>query len=88
MSVLLQQVALPIAAAESTDSSTRSFAGVWTSSVGAPEAVTLDQLGVGWARVTIVWSAIQPDSADRFDWPPLDEAMSSASGRGRRSVLA
>jgi hypothetical protein len=63
------------------------FAGVWTSIPSTQEAAALDDLGVGWARVTVEWSSVEP-SPGTFRWTDLDRAMTLAAGDGRRSVLA
>ena len=51
------------------------------------DAASLDDLGVGWARLTVDWSSVQP-TADSFFWTDLDQAMALARGGGQRRVLA
>jgi len=63
------------------------FVGVWTSGPTTTEAAALDDLGVGWARVFVIWSTIEPSDGE-FDWAGLDNSMALAAGNGRRSVLA
>lgn len=63
------------------------YVGVWTSGPSGQEAAALDDLGVGWARVFVVWSSVEP-SDGVLAWSELDSTMALASGNGRRTVLA
>ncbi len=63
------------------------FVGVWTAGPSDQESAALDDLSVGWARVSVLWSTVQPSSGT-FAWTALDQSMALASGNGRRSVLA
>jgi hypothetical protein len=63
------------------------FVGVWTSGPSAADAAALDDLSVGWARLSVSWSSVQPN-AGTFDWTALDQSMALARGNGQRRVLA
>ena len=63
------------------------FTAVWTGGPTSAEASALDDLGVGWARVTITWNAVEP-SAGTFQWATLDQQMAAATGGAQRTVLA
>jgi hypothetical protein len=65
-----------------------SFVGVWTSEPSTVDAASLDELGVGWARLSVQWSTVQPGSGDAFDWTALDQSMALARGSTHRRVLA
>jgi hypothetical protein len=39
-------------------------------------------LGVGWVRLDIDWSDIQPNGPDRYDWSNLDNVVKAANARG------
>ena len=43
-------------------------------------------LHLTWIRVDMSWASLQPDSADSFDWAPLDAIVASARSR-RLTVL-
>ena len=73
------------AAPSAADQATGPYVGMWTT--GSPaEAGQLDQLGVGWARVTAVWATVQP-APGTFDFADLDAQVSAASGGGKRQVV-
>jgi len=72
-------------AASASPSPSGSYLGVWTDGSTA-QAGRLDDLGVGWARVVAVWSAIEP-SDNAFNFSDLDAQVNAASGGGRRQVL-
>lgn len=63
------------------------YTGVWTWGPGTAEGQALDDLGAGWARATVSWDAVEPTNGT-FVWTGLDQQMSSASGGGKRTVLA
>jgi hypothetical protein len=87
--VLLQIVlpTSPTAVAYAAPTPGGAFTSVWTNGPSSSEAAGLDDLGTGWARVTVQWNAIEP-SGGTFNWTALDQQMAAASNGGRRIVLA
>jgi hypothetical protein len=62
------------------------FIGLWTDGFDA-EAATLDDLGVGWGRVTVRWEEVET-TPGVYTWAGLDRAFVNASGGGRRQTFA
>jgi Beta-galactosidase len=83
---LIAALVLPTGVA-SADDGNRSFVGVWASGPTAAEAAMFDELHVGWARLAVTWSTIEPRQGE-LSWTALDQQMAMASGGGRRTVLA
>jgi hypothetical protein len=61
------------------------FIGIWSGGSDA-EAETMDDLGVGWGRVTVRWVDVEPRPGV-YTWASLDQAFVNASGDGRRQLL-
>ena len=59
---------------------------MWTDGSTA-QAGRLDDLGVGWARVVAVWSAIEP-SDNAFNFSDLDAQVNAASGNTNVTATA
>jgi len=61
------------------------FIGLWTDGF-PPDITALDDLGVGWGRVTVRWSEIEP-TRGAYTWTALDQMFANVSGGGRRQTL-
>src|SRR4051812_28674835 len=60
------------------------YIGLWTTGSN-DEAATVEDLGMGWARVSLPWFLIEP-TAGEYRWPNFDDMMATMAADGRRQL--
>ncbi len=79
---------LPVLFRSGQVSPVSNIAGVWTFAMTEAERSDVTVLNAGWANLTILWSAVQPNSSSDANFLAYDQIMARASGNGSREVMA